>query len=325
MKTLKLNLLFLIITSLLVTGVFSQQGDVDPLVEKRRAENYRRSQEFKKGINSQTRKQAELKKQREYIERIYRKSKLKKRKPTLRELEFKKITKPRNEDINKYEAFLSEKDTGIFRLLPHKDCKKTIVIKAGDECATFYPKSSTFSFRQGFHVTDPIHDLKLVGDEFQSTGLLSIGLISNTGAFQIEDVNLKHKKLKPLLNYKPQKKIYKNKQKNIEIKVGRKYLGDNFSNSAEVKIGNVYAIRVIAYRLGRNSKIHHTAEFKGFNRDEKNEVGFEFSSFEYSEIKPKRRADYLIVFKVIRKSELDGGVTIVWKILRKKKSPKLSL
>src|SRR4051812_1503354 len=76
--------------------------------------------------------------------------------------EQKKKLVPNTQDLRKYEQFLQQPRTGIFRLMPDIGCTENInVIKADAVCLSFVPESSYYSFREKEHTIELLSDIRL--------------------------------------------------------------------------------------------------------------------------------------------------------------------
>jgi hypothetical protein len=314
-----LTIKLILILFLLSLPLFAQ--DVNPLEEKRRREQNRALEIWRQSNqNPETAEEKKLRENRIKLRNNNNLSKIIRPENNQLEEDFNRAIAIDQKDLTLYEKILEEENTGIFRLLPDFDCQQTKVIKIGDKCAGYVPKTDTYSFRQGFHVTQPIHDLKLTNQNLKSEGLLSLGILAPLGDLPIEDVTLENKVLKSINDLKPAKKFKQFIDQREELRKGIKVSGDVFSNSAKVEVGKVYAIRIIAFRALNSSKLFRLDEVKNLKRTELNEVAGEFSRFDFNTIRARKRNDTVVVFKVVSQTE-DGGITIVWKRLRQKRSP----
>ena len=230
--------------------------------------------------------------------------------------ELKKIrlaTRVHKEDKIKYKSFLKKKNTGIFRLLPDFNCETDNLIKVDGDCKNFVPGRWSYSFRLKDYTHRVFHDLIFKRDRLITDSLLNQGILVSLGDRAIEDISLQSPGLEFLVNFKPENERNGAKQQYREI--SRSIEKDGFIYSNIVKIGNntTYALRVIAY--GYKDKWDTRLWPKHIEKA--NEEERKFAGLKYD-----KRNDSIYVFRTIRQSE-DGGVTILWKQLKKTKSAKL--
>ena len=95
------------------------------------------------------------------------------------------------------------------------------------------------------------------------------------------------------------------------ISAGVERGGFHYSAQAPVGVNYTYALRIIAYRyFDENRK-----RFSRKNYGKLSPVGRRFRWLNYD-----KRTDSIFAFQIVRKS-VDGGITILWKELSRKKSP----
>ncbi len=318
------NMIVLILIALIITtSVFAQQGDVDLLAEKRRKEQWRKLQEYRRSNrNPETEFERKLKGNRQQLVDRYRRLRNSGHITAIGAEQFRKAIELDPADLSKYRSFLGQKNTGIFRLFEDNDCEGKKIIRVGDKCSSYLPFTSTYSFRQGFHVSEPIHDLKFYKNRLRSRGVLTSSIFVALKDNPISRVSLDDPEMKFLVDFSAAKNAVNVRKQAIEIANGIKANGFSYSNSSAIKVGNTYAIRVIAYRLKNIDAIINT-DWDTVTPQEV-DIFSELRGISDRHLKPNRRMDIIIAFKVIRKSD-DGGLTIIWKRLYKKKSPKLTI
>lgn len=123
------------------------------------------------------------------------------------------------------------------------------------------------------------------------------------GNILLEQLTLDNPALKYLVDFQPSvnpEKILSDRQKLLN---GIKANGFFYAQTLEARENTTYALRSVAYR----GNLYR--EFKGITYDE-----FSFD----------KRRDIIVGFQIARKDS-DGSVTILWKELSRKDSPKLLL
>lgn len=225
------------------------------------------------------------------------------RKPKEAETE---ILKPDEQHFQKYAEFLKEKDTGIFKLIPDQGCDgEGKIVNASPECANYdFPGAgSSYSFRLQNYRIRRLADISLVKNSLSTQSVFNGAIYVVLGDIPIEEVNLNTPGLKFLQNYKP----VKNSKEALEMAQtfarGVKQDGHIYGRGVFATKDNTFAMRSIAYR-GK------------FRRSEAGVV--------YNELDFDKRRDIIVAFRVIDVGE-DGSATIVWKILRETKAPKLKI
>ena len=168
-------------------------------------------------------------------------------------------------------------------------------------------RGAYFSFRLKEYVPDEFADLKFENEKLFSAGMLNQGFLVELGNVNIENVNLSTEALNFLVNFVPATKKDEFDKQTRQFSEGIKAGEYTYKNNLAVKADTVYAFRSAAYR-GKLSK----------------EIFPSFGSESYAFVKGDNRKDVIVVFRVLAK-EPDGSITLIWKILQSKKSPKLDL
>lgn len=224
------------------------------------------------------------------------------RKPTASELEFLKV----EENLkDKYKQFLSQKNTGIFTLMPDLGCADdTKVVVASGICLqlTLPGAGASYSFRKNMYRLKRLADISFTDNQFLSKGKYAQGIIGNLGDVDIEKISLDSQGVKEINDFVPEKekdlieKQYKKLEKGVIVN------NILFSNKLKAIENSTFILRNVAY----NTK-HYTA-IDGV--------------WTYNEFEFDKRTDILVAFRVLRKNE-DGSLVILWKKLAEKKSPKV--
>lgn len=230
------------------------------------------------------------------------------------EKRIKTIIAPYPQDLAKYNIFLSQPDAGVFRLFPDFNCESKGLIRLDGECKNFIPGASTFSFRQRDHQllkTSKFFDIKLNGDTITCNELLSQGILTTLGDIPLESVSLDNKGLNFLRDFVPATENTEVKMQFIQISNGINFDGYNYVKAVKAEENITYALRVVAYKIPFRLRYRNDLtdprirDLAAGRMDEK-------------------RIDLTLAFRIVRK-ETDGNITIVWKELRRQKSPELQL
>lgn len=216
--------------------------------------------------------------------------------------EQKKLLQPKAEDLTKYAQLLAQPKTGMFRLLPDLDCEEnSLVLKADEICLNAIPNSSVYSFREEEYASPVVADIRLKNGFLVSDGVLSQGILTNLGDVALDKVSLGSEGLDFLRNYQPQEFSKEAHRQHLQMVGGiqaGKYEYRKIHSAVE---NSTYALRVIAYRGNL---------FRSFR------------GFRYDLLGGDKRIDLTVAFRIIRK-EADNSLTLVWKELERRESPKL--
>lgn len=223
--------------------------------------------------------------------------------------EQKKRRLPEAEDSAKFADFLKLPQTGLFKLFPNTGCFSRNVVQVAEECKNAIPLSNYYSFQKKDY-TGQTAELGLKDENFYSRGLLTNALLVNLGDIPIETVSLNSNGVKFLADYQPARNNKEVLAKQKESTEGIKDGNYQYSNSAPAIENTTYAVRVIAYQ-GKLLKTSWSSSWVNHN-------------FLNNLLKEDNRKDLIVVFRTVRKSE-DGSLTILWKQLQLKDSPKIEL
>ncbi len=204
-----------------------------------------------------------------------------------------------------FAGFLSQKNTGLIKLMSDKGCDKgTQIVNASPHCIKYKMPGagSTYSFRTGNYHVKHLGDITFADKSFQTAGILKHGILINIGDVSLEDVNIQMEQLKTLVGFQPVKDL--EKAENLAVQLDKGIQGSDFlyKSSLPVEENKTYILRSIAYR-GNNFK--------------------SFESVEYDEFEFDERKDIIVAFRVVKVDE-NESVTILWKELSNQKSPKLN-
>jgi len=223
------------------------------------------------------------------------------RKPTKEEL---KAISPTAEDTKKYADFLRQPDTGLIKLAVDSGCaENTKIVVATPECLkyTMPGAGSSYSFRTENYRLRRLADIIYINNSFQSAGILLHGIFVKIGDVPLEDVNLQTKGLNFLVNFQPEADYDKIQEIDRKISEGILIDGFQYRRGLSAIETTTYALRSIAYKGTYPRRA---------------------AGISYNELDFDKRRDIIVVFRVVRKHS-DGSLTILWKELLRKKSPKL--
>ena len=216
--------------------------------------------------------------------------------------EQKKQLLPRAEDSAAYTQFLQQPKTGIFRLLPDLECEKnTLVIKADETCLKAIPESSFYSFREREHTQELLADIRLKGNYLISDGILSQGILVNLGDIALENVTTESEGLKFLNDFVPQALNKEAQKQFLQMIKGVRSGKYEYAKIVSANENETYGLRVIAY---------------------KGAIVRSFRGFRFDLLAGDERTDITLAFRIVRK-DAGGGLTLVWKELSRRESPKL--
>lgn len=218
--------------------------------------------------------------------------------------EQKKRRQPEADDSAKFADFLKISQTGLFKLFPNIGCFSKNTVQVGEECKNAIPLSSYYSFQKRDY-TGQIAEIGLKDDNFYSRGLLTNALIVSLGDVPIETVSITSNGVKFLADYQPAINNNEILAKQKELSEGIKDGSYQYSDSAQAMENTTYVVRVIEYQ----GKILLPLENSGRS---------------INLLEKDKRADIIVVFRTVRKSS-DGSLTILWKQLQRKESPKIEL
>jgi hypothetical protein len=217
------------------------------------------------------------------------------RKPAIVPEEKRRI-EPEAADVAAFRRLLKKPNYGIVKLLNSTclaNADDTNVVSVVDGCLNSIPgNGSDFSFRRREHSTADLSDLKFKRGRFIVGSVFTQGLIIALGETDLEKIELGSDGVGYIVNFKPSTSIDGAKQQTADINRGVSDGRFIYSGSAEIKLDETYVLRSIAYRLDRQI-------------DDK-------------------RCDIVIAFQVVKQDD-EGSVTLVWKELLTKESPKLKI
>lgn len=216
----------------------------------------------------------------------------------------KKRLQPKAEDLNRHALFLQQPKTGIFRLFPDLGCDENpLILRADDKCLKIIPESSFFSFRENEHTMEILSDIRLKNNHLVSDGILAQGILVKLGDVALETVSLKSEGLEFLNVFAPHASGTEAQKQYNQIARGVKAGKYEYKKALPVFENTTYALRVIAYRGNLYQR---------------------FRGYRYNLLEGDKRIDLTLAFRVIRKDR-DGGITLLWKELQRRESPKIRI
>ncbi len=123
------------------------------------------------------------------------------------------------------------------------------------------------------------------------------------GDLNLETITLETKGIKYISDFQPALDLIKAKELDYVLANTIEKDGFKYKNQILIKTNDVYILRSIAYQ-GRIIRFLN---------------GFPYNEFDYD-----KRKDIIVAFKVVRIDD-DGSVTILWKQLSSKDSPKIDI
>lgn len=216
--------------------------------------------------------------------------------------EQKKKLVPNPLDLKKYEQFLEQPRTGIFRLMPDIGCTENInIIRADAVCLSFIPESSYYSFREKEHTIELLSDIRLKNGFLISDGVLSQSILVNLGEVALEEIAPASEGVEFLTGYSPSAQGAEAQNQYVQMVRGVKVGKYEYKKALPIIENATYALRVVAYR----GNVFRT-----------------FRGYWFDLLEGDKRIDLTIAFRVIRK-EQDGAVTLLWKEIERKDAPRL--
>lgn len=215
-----------------------------------------------------------------------------------------KFMSPEKEDLTRFKEFLRQPDTGIIKLAADKGCAENpnIVVASGDCLAYTMPGAgSSYSFRVNDYRIPRLADITFTGNSFQAQGILQHEFFAAIGDVPLEKVNLQTKGMKFFVNFQPEPEFQKALKIDYRLINGIQENGFLYSRVVEAEDNMTYVLRSVAYR-GRLLR--------------------SVQGLVYDEMDFDKRNDVIVAFRIIRRNP-DGSVTILWKQLAKKSSPKV--
>ncbi|NNE67969.1 MAG: hypothetical protein HKN33_15505 [Pyrinomonadaceae bacterium] len=212
---------------------------------------------------------------------------------------------PENRYTSRYSEFLKNDDAGIFRLIPDQGCDQKGSVSAAPKCLKYnFPGAgSSYSFRLGSYRLRRLADISYFRTTILTRGVLSGAIFVALGDIPVEAVTLETRGISFLSEYKPAKTAEKALEAAKRFAKGVKNGGFVYGRGVYATPNTTFAMRLIAYR-GKYLRVEDGVKY--------NELDFD------------KRRDIIVTFRVLD-VDRDGTATIVWKILRESKAPKIKM
>ncbi len=216
-----------------------------------------------------------------------------------------KIVEPDAELKARYSTFLKNKKAGLIKLIKDRGCADVAdVVNATKECAIYSMPGagSSYSFRIKNYRVKNLGDINYTGKSFEALGVLLHGVMVNLGDVPIESVNANNSGYKYIKNFKPADDFKKAAEYAKKLQKGMKQGNLMYASVLPAKTDSTYILRSIAY---------------------KGEALRTVAGITYNELDFDKRKDVTIAFRVVQQNS--DSITILWKELDNKKSPKLEV
>jgi hypothetical protein len=239
-----------------------------------------------------------------------------------------------------FKDFLKQSKTGITRLVIPEPCAMSFKdrILNRDKFAKDCPSEfmvgngAHFSFRKNDYVFSSQADISLFDKIIYSSGAFSQGLLVSLGDIPITELSLQSDGVSFLNDYVPATTILQADEQYARINKGITDRNFLFTRGLKFEQNRTYAIRVIAYRSDKKIPIALSEEERkqiltGLRSDSDRvildpTIADEELSNKSDLFYRDERKDIIVVFRIVDVDE-QGGVTMIWKELKRSESPKL--
>lgn len=203
----------------------------------------------------------------------------------------------------KFANFLKTENTGLFKFLKSNCHTKANVVEVSEECLanTIPGAGASFSFRINNYRIPALSDLSFVANNFLTVGQWGHGLLLDIGNIPLEEISVQNQSVVNLSDFAPASDFKTARFLNLNLHKGVKHNDSVFYSHLPAKENTTYLLRSIAYR-GSLPKVANGLAY--------NELDFD------------KRKDVLIAFRIVGIDE-KGSVTVLWKQLAEKDSPKI--
>lgn len=225
------------------------------------------------------------------------------RKPSGKELD---AIAPDPQLESRFSQFLRLPDTGIFRLVADVGCALNAkVVNAREDCLKYSMPGAgnSFSFRTENYRIRHLADITYYNGSLHVTGIFMHGVLVKLGDVPLESLSLSSPGMKFINDFKPSTGMADVAHIDASFRKGIEVSGYKYAMSVPAESGATFAYRGVAYR----GKIVRVA-----------------GGIRYNELDFDKREDVTVVFRIIEKTD-DDSITIVWRVLAEKESPKIKL
>jgi hypothetical protein len=196
-----------------------------------------------------------------------------------------------------FAAFLRQPRTGLVRLLQPGECEDDPRLLQVGSCRDAIPPvpggGTFYSFTRVGHESRQLADLRLDGDVFRVGFAGSVlAVMAMLGDVPLESVRPESSEVKYLAMLAPPSSISEARTQVRRNIAGFRVSGIRHSVTAPVRLGTTYVLRSTTYKFGDHLD------------------------------KKRKLDDVLIAFQVVG-LRADGSVTILWKEMRRQKTPKI--
>lgn len=216
--------------------------------------------------------------------------------------EHKRLLSPSAKEREAFASFLRQRHTGLVRLLSQGDCRvdpRVLYAGSSPSCADAIPPvpggGSFYSFRSGGHQWGLRADVWLREGVFRA-GFAgeSLGFLTALGDVPLEAVTLDRAGVDYLAAFSPPTSLAEAQRQYELNKVGFRVRNHVYGAAMYVRPEMTYVLRSITYKADSEQS------------------------------KQRKPADVLVAFRVVSRAP-DGSVTLLWKELQRRKSPKLKM
>lgn len=216
--------------------------------------------------------------------------------------EQKERLQPDTRDVEAFRSLLQEPRTGIARLHPDLGCYENArILKADEICRDAIPEGASYSFRERENTIEVLSDIRLKNGFFVSDGILTQGFLTNLGDVKLANVDLESDGIAFLREFEPMPEARDAKDQYLDFVKGIRAGTFEYRKYQKAVVGATYALRIVAYR---------------------GNVYRSYRGWKFDLLEGDKRIDLLVAFRVVRQSA-DGSMTIVWKELERRDSPRL--
>ncbi len=208
-------------------------------------------------------------------------------------------------DVNeKFGKLASSKDWGLRKLVIDRGCsEEPDIVVSTPHCIKYGMPGAgaAFSFRSNSYRLKRLADITFTKNGFETVGNLKHGILVDLGDVSLKDIELKDPKLQTLVDFQPESDFDQALMFVDQLRKGISGGEFLYGSVIPAKLDRTFALRSIAYR---GSNIHTVEDIS------------------YNELDFDNRKDVIVVFRVVQIVP-DESVTILWRLLDEKKSPKL--
>ena len=227
------------------------------------------------------------------------------RKPTKKDWQ---LAAPAPEDRARYAEFLKQPRTGLVRLLSDEGCQENLKVKSATEFCVKYENiygGSAFSFRTENYTLGRFADVAYKNGTLYGVGRLTLGALVDLGPdVALENVSAATRGARYLYELPVPQTAPEIETALEKLQQGVERDGFKYRRWQKLQENHTYLLRSVAYRRSVETK----------------RTGLAFDDLAADE-----RRDVIVALRVVRFGDAPGSVTLVWKELQRKESPKISV